>query len=247
MLNAKLLGKYDLPIHIALSDESDKAKGRRSYAHYLKAHQPLVAAKVAATSWVLEKTLLDPTKSYTSREYMAGVGICTALITNMLNIKSQTLNELDEECVKQLASVEWGVPTVVNRADVRKSIYEPDDSDLKFIDYPSSSVLTLHKKWVGFEKVFESAPKLVVWTDTAVTYPMSLHGEKYAKILGRKPENREDYVQAISEWLSERFGYSLVRAAFRGRNAVYLSAAPGCYDVELGYFAEKDHESAFFL
>jgi hypothetical protein len=191
--------------------------------------------------------MLDPNKSYTSREYLAGVGICTALITNILNIKSQILNELDDECVTQLVSVEWGTPTVVTKADVRKSILEPDDSDLKFIDYPSSSILTLHKKWAGFEKVFESSPKLVVWTDTAVTYPMSLHGERYATILGRKPENREDYVQAISQWLSNHYGYSLIRAAFRGRNAVYLSAAQGYHNLERGYFLEGDHADAFKL
>ena len=247
MRTAKLLGKYDLPINIPLADESDRTKGKRSYAHYLSAQQPLVATKVAATAWLLDKTPLDPARSYTSREYLAGVGICTTLITKMLNISSQTLNEVDDSCLQQLESVDWGVPTTVKKAKFKKSILEEDDSDLKFLDFPSSSILTLQTKWAGFERVFDSKPSLVVWTDTAVTYPLSLHGAKYASILGKRPENREEYVQAISEWLSSRFGYSLVRAAFRGRNAVYLSATPGEHTPELGYFLKTEHLDAFSM
>ena len=212
---AILAGKWKLPFHIKLHAENDVELHKRSYIHYLADHQPLVAAKVAATEWSLKRTLLDPEKSYTSREYLAGVGVMTCIITNMLKLSSQVLGELDAECVEQLRLNDWGVPTEVKHESVIDALQVEDNSDLKFLDFPNSSILQLQKQWKGFENAFNSKPKFVMWTDTSVTYPTSLHGEKYSELLGVKVTNKEEYVLGISQWFYKNFGYSLLRAAFR--------------------------------
>jgi hypothetical protein len=244
---ATLAGQWKLPFHIQLKSEDNIGLHKRSYIHYLADHQPLVAAKVAATKWSLEKTLLDPNTSYTSREYLAGVGIMTCIITNMLKISKQTLGELDAECVEQLRSADWRVPTTVNHESVIDALQEEDNSDLKFLDFPNSSILQLNKQWKGFEKAFDSKPKFLMWTDTSVTYPTSLHGEKYSELLGETVTNKEEYVRGISNWLYKNFGYSLIRAAFRDRNAVYFSCAPGKREVEMAHFPAKGLESNFII
>lgn len=244
---ALLMGKWKLPFYINLDSEDSVELHKRSYIHYLAAHQPLVAAKVAATNWSLQKTLLDPEKKYSSREYLAGVGIMTCIITNVLNISNQTVGELDEDCVKQLKAVDWGVPTEVKHQNVLDALQEEDNSDLKFLDFPNSSILQLKKQWKGFENAFNSKPKFVMWTDTSVTYPTSLHGEKYSELLGVKVTTKEEYVKGISTWLYNNFGYSLLRAAFRDRNAVYLSCAPGKHEVEMEYFPAKGNEASFVI
>ena len=249
MMEATLLGKYRLPIHIALSSEEDRAKDKRSYAHYLSEHQPLVAAKVAATRWLLDNCGLDKQGHYTSVEYLAGVGIQTCLITNTFNIKEQSLRELDTACVEQLSRVEWGRPTEVRRQDVLDGLKNPTDADLVFLDFPSSSVLTLKRKWRGFESVFSSNPKLVIWTDTSVTYPMSLHGARYAEIMGHNEpiKTESDYLKAVSSWLNRENGYSITAAAFRARNAVYLAARPGKHEMKTARFMPADHADCFTL
>ena len=111
---------------------------------------------------------------------------------------------------------------------------EDDDSQLKFLDLPNSSILQIEKKWKdGFYKLFDSKPKLVVWTDTSVTYPMSLHGEKY--------------VDSYSKWLYNKFGYSIKRAAFRARNAVYFAAISGDHKTESKSFPVKETEDGFYF
>lgn len=247
MSEATLLGKYTLPIHIDLVSEESRSKEKRSYAHYLAEHQPLVAAKVAATEWLLRSAGLDLTRRYTSREYLAGVGIQTILITNIFNISNQILGELDTQCVEQLARVEWNAPTTVRQQNVIEALKEPDDSQLKFLDFPASSVLTLKKKWKGFENVFESKPELVVWTDTSCTYPYSLHGKRYAEILNAPVTNVDEYLAGITQWLQREYNYTLVAAAFRARNAIYLAARPGAHELKTARFMPKDHEEAFKL
>lgn len=245
--HATLMGKWTLPFNIELQSEDDVDLHKRSYIHYLASHQPLVAAKVAATTWALEKTLLDESKSYTSREYLAGVGVMTCIITNVLKISNQILGELDASCVEQLRRTDWGVPTVVKHENVIDALQEKDESDLKFLDFPNSSILQLKKQWKGFEKAFESSPKFVMWTDTSVTYPMSIHGKKYSDLLGQVVTTKEEYVEGMSEWLYRNYGYSLVRAAFRDRNAVYLTSAPGKYKLEMKHFPAKGNEGSFIL
>jgi hypothetical protein len=120
------------------------------------------------------------------------------------------------------------------------------DYDLKFADFPSSSVLSVQNKWKGFRKLFESKPKLVVWTDTSISYPMKIHGARYAQIFNSDElVTREDYVEQYALWLQHEFDYSIVKAAFRGKNAVYLAAVPGTRDTETKAFPLDQYSDGF--
>lgn len=244
MSKALICGKWELPLNFGVSDESSVSTHKRSYGHFVATQPELVAAKCAATNWLLN--ILDDTQEYSSREYFAGVGITTRIVTGKFKIRSQALSDEYLGCVDQLNSVDWGVTTLVRQQDARKAMLEEDDSDLKFYDFPHSSILHLQKKWSGFQRAFDSKPKLVVWTDTAVAYHMAIHGKRYAAAFGiDKVESHEDYVAGMSSWLYSQFGYTIARAAFRANNAVYFAAVPGEVDGELEYFKIKESQDSF--
>lgn len=244
--SAIICDKWNLDFHIKIQAENDVEKHNRSYMHYISEHTPLVAAKCWATKWALESINSDI--KYTVREYFAGVGIMTTIIQGLFDISHHVANELDKKCVEQLKLNNWKFPVSASYADATKSLLENDSSDLKFLDFPSSSILHLKRKWKdGFNKAFESKPKLVMWTDTSVTYPISIHGPKYSKELDYPIETKQDYIKGISAWLYSTFGYSIKRAAFRANNAVYLAAIPGQWIVEFKHFPKEENETGFVI
>jgi len=164
MSKAILCNKYELPLNFDLKAEDDVSTYKQSYAHFIATKPGLVAAKAAATDWLLD--ILNPDSEYTSREYFAGVGIVTCILNNKFKITSQILNDSSDVCVNQLNATPWTVTTLVRQQDARKAMLEEDNSDLKFYDFPASSILHLNKKWSGLKSGFASQPKLLVWTDT---------------------------------------------------------------------------------
>jgi hypothetical protein len=125
---------------------------------------------------------------------------------------------------------------------------ENNNFDLKFLDLPNSSILQITTKWKdGFNKLFESEPKLVVWTDTSIAYPISIHGRKYGIILNAKLETKSDYINEYSAWLFGNFGYSIKRAAIRGANAVYFAAVQGLVDTTISSFAVDKNGNGFYF
>ena len=244
---ARVCNSWDLPFNIELKSEDDTSLHSRSYIHYAAQHTELVACKSWATKWLLED-IVDSDKEYTVREYMAGIGIQTCLIQNLFKVKRHVVGELDEGCVEHLSNTNFDPQPEVRLENAQLSLMEDDDSQLKFLDLPNSSILQIEKKWKnGFYKLFDSKPKLVVWTDTSVTYPMSLHGEKYGKILSASINNKEEYVDSYSKWLYNKFGYSIKRAAFRARNAVYFAAISGDHETESKSFPVKETEDGFYF
>ena len=69
-----------------------------------------------------------------------------------------------------------------------------------------------------------------------MTYPISIHGPKYEKEIGAPITTQSEYLMRYSEWLYNTNGYSICRAAYRARNAVYLLARPGNHVLEEKYF-----------
>jgi hypothetical protein len=59
--------------------------------------------------------------------------------------------------------------------------------------------------------------------------------------------NKEEYVDSYSKWLYNKFGYSIGRAAFRARNAVYFAAIPGDHKTESKSFPVKETEDGFYF
>jgi|TARA_R110000796_G_scaffold103194_1_gene212362 hypothetical protein len=245
---AKVCKEWDLNFNIELKSEEDTSLHSRSYIHYAAQHTELVACKSWATKWLLED-IVDSTKEYNVREYMAGIGVQTCIIQNLFKVKKHIVSELDEGCVEHLSNTNFDPKPEVRFENAQESLMEDDSSNLKFLDLPNSSILQIEKKWKdGFYKLFDSNPELVVWTDTSVTYPMSLHGEKYSKLLSSPSiNNKEEYVDSYSKWLYNKFGYSIGRAAFRARNAVYFAAIPGDHKTESKSFPVKETEDGFYF
>ena len=244
---AKICNEWELPFNFDLKSEDNVSLHNRSYLHYAAEHPELVSAKCWATKWLLED-IIDMTQTYTAIEYMAGIGVQSLLIQKLFNLELHVMGELDEGCVEHLSSIDWNHKVIVNCQDAKKSLIEDHNFDLKFLDLPNSSILQVTTKWKnGFNKLFESNPKLVVWTDTSITYPISIHGEKYGNILNTKLETKFDYINAYSAWLFRNFGYTIKRAAIRGTNAVYFAAVPGLVSTTISSFPIATNADGFYF
>lgn len=221
-------------------DETDRPLHKRSYLHYAVHKPELLGAKVAATRWLLQGCP-RPVKSV--REYMAGIGIQSLLAQERFKPARHVVADMDSECVSHLVQLGFNA----RGEDARRAMLEPDNSDLRLVDFPAGSVLHVQGKWrAQFNALFASLPKAVVWTDTSISYHIAVHGARYAKALGAlKLTSKEDYVHAYSAWLSKEWGYFICRAAVRGTNALYLCAIPGEGSPEIEYFPLENHKHLF--
>ena len=87
------------------------------------------------------------------------------------------MGELDPECIEHLKQQEWDVEPIFRLESAQDAVKNSNDCDLKFLDLPSSSILKITREWKDcFLPLFENDPKLVVWTDTSITYHISIHG-----------------------------------------------------------------------
>ena len=247
MRTARICEKWNLDFNIELKDEGDRNLHKRSYLHYATSRPDLVACKSYATEWLF-KGIVDETKEYTAIEYMAGIGIQTIIAQNTFKLSNHTVNELDEGCIDHLSNSNFPLDLKVLGHDARKLLRKGDHYDLKFLDFPSSSILRVTREWNSeFAKLFQSKPRMVVWTDTSITYSMKINGHRYAEITGVETKTNDDYVNGYSKWLFENHGYSIVKAAFRHRNAVYFAAVEGLHETESRYFKLKDTNDGFYF
>ena len=237
---ANLCVDIELPININLTDENDLGLHSRSYIHYAATHKDLVSAKCWSTRWLLQNTNLQKSLYYSVIEYFSGIGIMTAIIRDVFYVPNHFALEMDERCCEQ---IRLSFPQVtVGLADFKKIAQMDASYDLKFLDFPSSSIAQLHTKWKieNFLKQFESGPQLVVWTDTSICYPMTLHGKSYQKYFETTNQisSIADYLTEYSAWLFAKTGYSITTVAQRANNALYIAAVPG--ELPLSNFKKFD-------
>jgi hypothetical protein len=221
-------------------NEDDVPLRKRSYLWYAINKPELLGAKIAATRWLLKSI----TGVKTAREYMAGIGIQSLCVRERFPRVRLNSSDVSVECVAHLGRL--GIPAKV--LDARKEMLLYDDSDLKLVDFPASSILHVNRgKWRDqFYAMFEGRPRAVIWTDTSISYHIAVHGARYAHALGvKRLTSTEDYVRAYSGWLDDQFGYTIARAAVRGHNALYLCAMPERYETEIKTFALNDHLGEF--
>ena len=236
---AVICGKWELAFNETISNEFEVPLNERSYLHFVLAKPEFVSAKCLATEWLLTGLI---EKGCSLVEYLAGVGIQATIAKNLLVPRKHLLLERDGNCCSHLRSLGFEV----EEEDANRSMFEYDNFDVKFADFPSSSVISVQKKWKGFFHLFKSKPKLVVWTDTACSYPLSIHGAKYAKEFGAEElESWDDYVVKYSDFLYKRVGYSIKRAAVRGKNAIYFAAVPGECEVDIKKFPLSECAEGF--
>ena len=245
---ATICGKWKLPFYIPLVDEDQTSRNERSYMHYVSQHSDLVAAKCNATEWLLGGIQSIESKRWI-REYFGGAGIMSTIIRGMFEIEVHYIGERDKQCVVQLRKA---FPEAMSEeADALESLSRIHYSDIEILDFPSSSIIHTKRpgqKWTdGFQKVLLRKPNALIWTDTSVTYPISIHGPKYEKEIGAPITTQSEYLMRYSEWLYNTNGYSISRAAYRARNAVYLLARPGNHVLEEKYFPIIGNENGFVM
>jgi len=239
---AILCNKYEFKINVALKDESNKKRNDQSYLHFITSRQDLVSAKCIATEWLLEDVNIN--KEYSIREYFAGVGIQATLLQNMLNVKKHKVSDIDLECFNQLKEDNrWKS----FKEDGHKAILNNEYFDIKMLDFPHSSIIHLKRgKWSNFLASFISKPEIVCWTDTSMTYSIKIHGSNYAKELNVSSLNSfSEYFKAMSDWLYSQVGYSIVKVAYRAKNAAYIKAIKGKHNLTEKSFPLDKYNKGF--
>ena len=237
---AIICDKWDYRLNNNYKDESHKENSKRSYLYFVQEKQELVSSKCLATEWLI-KDLAD---SYlTIREYFAGAGVSTIIFQNVIKPTEHVAGDLDYECYNQLSSIK-GIKSL--HEDGHKSILKNEKFDIKICDFPKSSIIQITRGlWSNFLALFLSKPKYVIWTDTSRTYPISIHKEKYEKILQQNINNYEEYFEAMSKWLESNTGYSINKVAYRGKNANYILASPNKNILEHKYFNLENEYKGF--
>ena len=149
MKQALVCNKWVLPFNLKIENEDDVSLHNRSYMHYVANHIELVSTKCWATKWLLEN-IIESDKEYSVREYMSGIGIQTLLIQKLFNVNKHTISELDENCIKHLSLVPFDVKPEILHENAEESLLKNDNSDLKFLDLPNSSILQITKSLITF-------------------------------------------------------------------------------------------------
>ena len=240
-MKAVICNKWELSFETKAVPENNVDMNQRSYLHFVATRPELVAAKCLATEWLLTDVISE---GATLVEYLAGVGIQSVIAREILKPSMQVLFERDLECVQHLNSAGFEA----REGNANKTMFTDTDYNVKFADFPTSSVVSVQNKWKGFFNLFKSKPELVVWTDTACSYPITIHGGRYAKEFGLDSlESWESYVRSYNEWLGKRVGYSVRKAAFRGKNAVYFAAVPADCETEMKRFGLGECMNGFVV
>jgi len=239
---AKICEKWDYYLSPSNKDESKIKKHKQSYLHFVKEKQNLVSAKCLATSWLLNDL---KNENLSVREYFAGAGISSVIIRNIVNTTNHKVGDLDKDCCEQLKTLN---DMEVVHEDGHKALLNNENYDLKVCDFPHSSIIQISRgKWSNFRAAFISKPKYVVWTDTARTYPLSIHKRKYEKEFNKVGlNNYQNYFEFMSDWLLYHTGYSVQKVAYRGKNANYILASRGdSINIQHKSFALEDECKGF--
>lgn len=206
-----LLGKHEI-IDNGLSTEDEKDKKQRSYIHYLLDSPELVSVKCNCVSWIFENL------SFNSLiEYMAGVGCSSVILRDRYSPEKHKTLELSKECVDHLRKNGFDS----DEGDVTKTISEiVDGYEFKIADYPFGTIITnMRGEWKNFLDLFKGdVTKYVSWTDSSGSYPIKIHGGRYAlemNLNGVVFETWEDYFKAYSKFIFEKTGFAITRVARR--------------------------------
>jgi len=239
---ARICGKWDLPFYIPLVSEGKIAKERRSYVHYVAAHQPLVSAKCLATEWLVSG--LTPGMSI--REYFGGVGVVSTILKGVLSPSTLIATDIDARCVEQLqgllgADCAWQANA---KGDILLNC-ATECTDMQVLDFPSFTAPRIYTTWKApWAAIFAKNPTVVIFTDTACSY-LSVHRGVYSEFFGRPITDKHSYTCAFSDFLFATYGYSIRRAAYRARNAAYYLCLKGDSELKEAEFPQRGLNDGF--
>lgn len=237
-MNALICQQWTLPLLSGLTAYTCETE--RSYLRYVWAKAPQVSAKCWATEWLLRDVVAESVC-----EYFAGAGITATIMKHVCGAHQFTLVEKSAACVQQLT---YAFPEQrVVQGDARK--VAGCAADVAVLDFPRFTITQAQGRWrTPLKAIFDTVPKAVLITDTSLSY-FSVHRQLYSAKLGMACETHEDYCRAYSRWLYEETGYSVMRVAVRGKNAVYMLTMPQvCSDIERKDFpVRKDCVDGFIV
>ena len=155
--------------------------------------------------------------------YFGGVGMLETVVANMLKPSEFVIYDIDKECLDQLANA---FPRAsVSYGDARETMGSAK-YDVALVDHPYMTA-TRWKEWHReFTRLFATRPSYVELTVAVRRLP--LLGKVYGKELGQIVTDVESYVRAISNMTSEKYGYSVSRAAYHFAS-VYMLLEPKPY------------------
>ena len=246
-MKARLCYDWDLPIKVSLEGESGRDHRKRSYIHYLAEHKHILGAKCWATKWLFDGLTDQPVSV---REYFGGVGLMSVILQNTLNITNHKVGDFDEQCVAQLSGdSRWEAV----HEDAKKAMLEAEQYDIRVMDHPNSSAITMSKAWgKQYDCIFGQAPLYVYWADTSVSYPLSINVRRYEALLGKPIGDHTGYFKSFSEWLYQRHQYSIIKVAYRYKSAKakavgYCLATKGRHPLEEKDFHVEKNVDGFIL
>lgn len=238
---AKLCNKYNYTFYDTKLSEDKVSKHKQSYIHFVKNEQKLVSAKCLATEWLI-KDIRD--KNLSIFEYFAGAGISSIIFNSSLDITRHEASDINSDCVRQLNNM--NIINKAYKADFKKLIFKNNYFDIKVLDFPYSSILqTIRGDWNMFGSVFTSEPKYVIWTDTARTYPLTIHKSKYEKLLDDSLNDYFDYFDKYSNFLYKNYRYKINKVAWRGKNANYILASKKNSKIKHKHFTIDESSGGF--
>lgn len=201
--------KWELP----LLDTGENSKS----SFFSHTNQGELSRRALAFEWLItgipeDKAWLEP---------FGGIGLQSIIIQNISKPGAHFISDLDEACFHQLQSVMEPYPNVnlaCGDAQVILESFAPH-AEVVVLDFPN---MTPHKLpiWTNvLDNVFlERKPRLVEFTDVSPRF-LHLHKGKYSEILGEPIETKEDYIRALSKYLSRNYDYSVVKAAYKSSTA----------------------------
>lgn len=140
-------------------------------------------------------------------EHFGGCGLFSTIIQQVLHPRTHTIYDLDSDCVAQLESV-FGSVASVAQGDAKETMGAR--AQLVVLDFAYATIRN-HDEW-PWARVTAAEPGYIIWSDTACRR-IGLHRAAYSKIFGTPIHTHEDYVNAYSQWMWKRYGYSIVKEA----------------------------------
>lgn len=234
MAKALILEKYPLEIneHLFKEDWGDPNVAVSPYFGTIF-KQPSYAAAAAKC---IEYIMPFMPKADSVVELFGGVGMCSTIIENVLKPTQHYVFDLDPRCVQHLKNLGFDAE-VANAHDLA---FQPPPADIYFCEMNDFTGLRFVKNglWLKeFESLYEQEPLALEFSDVTVRY---LHANRkvYTELFKKPVVTVPDYLQCLSDFIYERFGYSIAAAGYHS-GCSYTLTLPGKHELNSQYITDR--------
>lgn len=134
--------------------------------------------------------------------YCAGAGFNATICENLLEPTSQTLLDIDMDCIKLLKK-HWPRSYVESFYD--SAGHYPADIGVLDVNDCTAVKLTRNEKFLNALRGVLSTSYVTMIADIAITH-LPVNRKVYSKALGQDVVTIDDYILALSKWLHSRTG-----------------------------------------